>query len=95
MKKLVAVLLMLVSTVCSAEILAVWEESPNGLVQVDKDGNPTKPAQLQQVQQSQRDEVIYVPGRVYPDYIYRPMYKMVNVFVPECNCNRTIKVRIN
>lgn len=39
--------------------------------------------------------VPYYPGTVYPDFIQRPMYKAVDVFVPECNCYRTMMVRIN
>ena len=38
---------------------------------------------------------VYVPGVVYRDYTYRPMYKMVDVFIPECNCYRTVQVQIN
>lgn len=38
---------------------------------------------------------VYVPGVVYRDYNYRPMYKMVDVFIPECNCYRTVQVQIN
>ena len=37
----------------------------------------------------------YNPSVVYPDYTYRPMYKMVDVYVPECNCYRSVQVQIN
>lgn len=39
--------------------------------------------------------VIYYPGQVYPDYTYRPMYKMVDIYIPECNCYRSVPVQIN
>lgn len=39
--------------------------------------------------------VPYYPGTMYPDYIYRPMYKSVDVFIPECQCWRTVQVRVN
>lgn len=39
--------------------------------------------------------VPYYPGTVYRDYTYRPMYKAVDVFIPECNCYRTVMVQIN
>lgn len=39
--------------------------------------------------------VVYYPGVVYPDYTYRPMYRMVDVFIPECNCYRSVPVQIN
>lgn len=42
--------------------------------------------------------VPYYPGTVYPDYIYRaprPMYRGVDVYIPECNCYRTIMMRVN
>lgn len=43
--------------------------------------------------------VIYQdPPVVYqqqPVYNYRPMYKMVDVYIPECNCTRTVQVQIN
>lgn len=39
--------------------------------------------------------VPYYPGTVYPDFIQRPMYKPVDVFIPECNCYRTMNIRIN
>lgn len=37
----------------------------------------------------------YYPGTVYPSYTHRPMYRMVDVYVPECNCYRTVQVQIN
>jgi hypothetical protein len=39
--------------------------------------------------------VPYYPGTVYYDYTYRPMYKAVDIFIPECNCYRTVMVQIN
>lgn len=39
--------------------------------------------------------VIYYPGQVYPDYTYRPMYRMVDVYIPECGCTRSVQVQIN
>lgn len=39
--------------------------------------------------------VPYYPGTVYPDFIYRPMYKDVDVWIPECECWRTTRVRVN
>lgn len=38
--------------------------------------------------------VPYYPGTVYPDYIYRPMFKSVDVWVPECYCYRTMTVQV-
>lgn len=38
--------------------------------------------------------VPYYPGTVYPDYIQRPMYRSVDVWVPECQCWRTVQVRV-
>jgi hypothetical protein len=38
--------------------------------------------------------VPYYPGTVYPDYIYRPMFKDVDVWIPECQCYRTMRVQI-
>lgn len=37
----------------------------------------------------------YYPEVVYPEYTYRPVYKFVDVYIPECGCYRSIKVRIN
>ncbi len=41
--------------------------------------------------------VVYeqVPVYTYPQYNYRPMYKMVDVFIPECSCYRSVQVQIN
>lgn len=39
--------------------------------------------------------VPYYPGSVYPDYTYRPMYKAVDIFFPDCQCYRTVMVRVN
>lgn len=36
---------------------------------------------------------VYVPATPY--YTYRPMYKAVDVYIPECNCTRTVMVQIN
>lgn len=44
---------------------------------------------------------VYAPAPVYrsrdvhPDYIHRPMYRAVDVYIPECNCVRTIMVPVN
>jgi hypothetical protein len=38
---------------------------------------------------------VYVPGVVYRDFIHRPMYKAVDVYIPECNCTRTVMVQVN
>lgn len=39
------------------------------------------------------------PGTVFqgpaPSYTYRPMYRAVDVFIPECNCYRTVMVQVN
>lgn len=97
MKKLFATLLMVVASVSQAEILAVYEESPNGLVRVDQQ-NEIPPQYIKQQQTAEYNpqaDPNFVPGRVYPDYIYRPMYKLVSVYVPECKCSRNLKVRIN
>jgi hypothetical protein len=37
----------------------------------------------------------HVPGIVYRDYTYRPMYKAVDIYIPECNCTRTVMVQVN
>lgn len=41
--------------------------------------------------------VVYqqVPVYTYPSYTYQPMYKMVDVYIPECNCTRSIQVQVN
>lgn len=39
--------------------------------------------------------VPYHYGTTYPDYTHRPMYKAVDVFIPECRCYRTVMVQIN
>jgi len=39
--------------------------------------------------------VPYYPGTVYHNHTYRPMYKAVDVFIPECNCYRTVTVQVN
>jgi len=39
--------------------------------------------------------VPYYPGMSSPDFIHRPMYRSVDIFIPECNCYRTIEVRVN
>jgi hypothetical protein len=31
---------------------------------------------------------------VYPAYQYRPMYKFVDIYVPECGCYRSVKVPV-
>lgn len=86
-------LLMVLSIPAQAEILAVWEEGPNGLVQIDANGNPIRGVQSNHRHTSH--DVLYQPGMVYPDFIYRPMYKLVEVYIPECKCTKTVKVRIN
>lgn len=35
------------------------------------------------------------PAAPIGGYTYRPMYRAVDVFIPECNCYRTIMVQIN
>lgn len=39
--------------------------------------------------------VVYYPNMPYNGYIYRPMYKMVDIYIPECNCYRSVPVQIN
>lgn len=39
--------------------------------------------------------VPYYPGLMSPDYIHRPVYREVSVFVPECNCYRNVIVQVN
>jgi len=38
-----------------------------------------------------------VAAPAYPNrsYIYQPMYKAVDVYIPECNCYRTFMVQVN
>lgn len=38
---------------------------------------------------------MHIPGVVHRDFIHRPMYKAVDIFIPECNCTRTVMVQIN
>lgn len=39
---------------------------------------------------------VYVqPAPVYVQPGYQPMYKFVDVYIPECNCYRSVKVQIN
>jgi hypothetical protein len=38
--------------------------------------------------------VPYYPGTVYPDFVYRPMFRDVDVWIPECQCYRTMRVQI-
>lgn len=59
------------------------------------------------IRQHQQPQVVYVqPG--YPQhpqgyyyqpapnrFTHRPMYRMVDVWIPECGCYRTIQVQIN
>ena len=35
---------------------------------------------------------VYVPNG---PYTHRPMYKAVDIYIPECNCYRTVHVQIN
>lgn len=35
----------------------------------------------------------YAPA--YPSYTHRPMYRSVDIFIPECNCYRTMMIQIN
>ena len=39
----------------------------------------------------------YVPqyAPAYPSYTHRPMYRSVDIFIPECNCYRTMLIQIN
>jgi hypothetical protein len=39
--------------------------------------------------------VIYTPPVYQSPYLHRPMYKAVDVYIPECNCTRTIHVQVN
>ena len=38
---------------------------------------------------------VHVPAPVYRDFIHRPMYKAVDIYIPECNCTRTVMVQVN
>ena len=39
--------------------------------------------------------VVHVPAPVYiPQPQYRPMWRRVDVYIPECNCVRTIDVQV-
>jgi len=53
---------------------------------------------------SPRPPAVNVPAPVYPgyshvpppqSYTHRPMYRMVDIFIPECNCYRSVLVQIN
>lgn len=92
MRILIAGLLLATSLSAQAQsgIVAVYEETPRGLVRVDNQEYVHQP----QPHKSAHD-VEYHPGTVYHDFIYRPMYKMVTVYIPECKCERTVKVRVN
>lgn len=38
---------------------------------------------------------VYIPPRpVYPEYTPRTMWRRVDVYIPECNCYRTIDVQV-
>lgn len=62
---------------------------------------------IQQLNRAGQPQVVYQgsPAPVYqtappvyfpqPSYTYRPMYKAVDVFIPECNCTRTVMVQVN
>ena len=99
MRKLIAVTL-LAATV-SAPALA-WGDREQGILagaaglwaiqQLNKAGQqPVYQAPQPVYQQAP----VYVPVPVYRDYIHRPMYKAVDVYIPECNCTRTVMVQIN
>ena len=72
-------------------ILAMWEETPNGLVRVDNQNYVHQPEQKQQP----RYDVEYHPGLMSPDFIHRPKYQMVNAYMYDCKCVRPVKVRVN
>lgn len=66
-----------------------------GAIVLDRILRPQPPQQYPPVQYPPVPVVPYYPGTIYPDYIYRPMYKEVQIFVPECNCYRTVLVQVN
>lgn len=49
-----------------------------------------------QQQPPQPQVVTPAPVYVVPQpYTHRPMYKMVDIYIPECNCTRSVLVQIN
>lgn len=48
---------------------------------------PSEPVQPVYVQPP-----VYVPPPVY--YEARPMYKLVDLYIPECNCYRTFRIQV-
>ena len=43
----------------------------------------------------QHPQGYYVPAPYYNRHTYRPMYKAVDIWIPECGCYRTVLVQIN
>lgn len=94
MYKVIATALLILSMNVYAEsgILAVWEETPNGLVRVDNQHYVHQPQQV-------RYPAEYHPGLMSPDFIHRPaqqpQYTNVIAHMLDCNCYRKIQVRVN
>jgi len=100
MRKLIATVLLSVAVIAPAH---AWGEREQGILagiaglwavqQLNKAGYPQ--GQPQHIHITPQPVVPYYPGTVYPDYIYRPMYRDVDVYIPECRCYRTIRVQVN
>lgn len=93
MRILIAGLLLATSVSAQAQsnILAMWEETPRGLVRVDNQEYVHQPQQTHQP----RYDTEYHPGLMSPDFIHRPKHKMVDAYMLDCKCVRTIKVKLN
>lgn len=83
------------NALAQSNIIAIHEETPQGLVRVDNMHYVHEPRQLRPA----HVEPVYQPGLTSPDFIHRPtqqpQYTTVIAHMIDCNCYRKIQVRVN
>lgn len=101
MRKLIVTAMLCVAAVAPAH---AWGEREQGILagvaglwaiqQLNKAGQAQ--GAPQHIHITPQPVVPYHPGLMgRGDFIHRPMYKAVDVYIAECNCYRTIFVQVN
>jgi hypothetical protein len=101
MRKLIAAVMLSAAAVAPAH---AWGDREQGILagiaglwtiqQLNKAGQVQ--GVPQHIQVTPPPMVPYHPGTMgQGDFIHRPMYRAVDVYIPECHCYRTIMVQVN
>lgn len=74
-------------------ITAVHEETPQGLVRIDANGD--RVGVPEQPRSNTTNHTTYQNNVTATNFIHQPTYRVVDVYFYDCDCTRFVKVRVN